>query len=337
MIINSPSDAVAGSLLVKLRSYEDSYTPVTMNGLEFNSRPLFPAGRATSEELHSEELYRWWIVEFDTEANIEAVAHALAKDSRLEAVEYNAQIEPIFSESVAMDTMPQLNATRAQKLPFNDKWLVDQWHYHNDGSLNYDEYDDSYAAGADINLFEAWKHTAGDRRVVIAVMDGGIKYTHKDLQENMWVNEAEANGRTGVDDDGNGYVDDIYGYNFFDNSATIDWNEIRMSGHGTHVAGTIAAVNNNDYCVSGIAGGSGNGDGCRIMVCQIFKDGASASEANIAAAMKYAADNGAAISNNSWAYGMGSYVSDSAFNRRYSVLMEGIRYFEKNGGIDGVI
>ncbi|MBR5205712.1 MAG: S8 family serine peptidase [Alistipes sp.] len=337
MIINSPSGAVAGSLLVKLHNYSDSYAPEATNGLEFSARPLFPAGRATSEELQSEELYRWWIVEFDTEANIEAVAHALAKDSRLEAVEYNIEIEPIFSEPVAMESMPQTSATRAHNLPFNDEWLVDQWHYHNDGSLNYDEYDNSYAEGADINLFEAWKHTAGDRRVIIAVMDGGIKHTHQDLQDNMWVNEAEANGRSGVDDDDNGYVDDIYGYNFLDNSATIDWNEIKMSGHGTHVAGTIAAVNNNGYGVSGIAGGTGKGDGCRIMVCQIFKDGATASEANIAAAMKYAADNGAAISNNSWAYGKGAYISDSAFNRNYSVLMDGIRYFEEKGGIDGVI
>ena len=331
MIINSPEDAVAGSLLVKLRSYDAAFTLDGIEALCFDVRPLVPAGRATHEELHSEELYRWWVVEFDTTADVECVAKHIAKDERIEVVEYNVFIEPIISEPVAMSDMPQRSATRTSELPFNDEYLVEQWHYHNDGSLN-DGDDNFFQPGADINLFEAWKHTAGDRRVVIAVMDGGVMHSHPDLADNMWVNEAEANGSTGVDDDGNGYVDDIYGYNFCDDSGIISFDD-----HGTHVAGTIAAVNNNGLLVSGIAGGSGNGDGCRIMSCQIFKNNNAATEAEIAEAMTYAANNGAVISNNSWAYSKGVYTSDKVFNNNFSALMNAISYFEKNAGIDGVI
>lgn len=331
MIINTPENAEAGSLLIKLRNYSESFMPEVVEGVEFDVRPLVPAGRATTEELYSEELYRWWVVEFDTTSDVEDVAKMLAKDSRLEAVEYNVKIEPIISEPVAIDAMPQRSVTRSHKLPFNDPYLVEQWHYHNDGSLNGGD-DTFFQVGADINLFEAWKHTAGDKRVIVAVMDGGVKYNHVDLIDNMWVNEAEANGSAGVDDDGNGYVDDIHGYNFNDDNS-----EIWFDDHGTHVAGTIAAVNNNSEGVAGVAGGSGNNDGCRIMTCQIFKGGRPADEANIVAALKYAADNGAVIANNSWAFGKGIYTSDSYFNRTYSVLMDAIRYFEKNAGIAGTI
>ncbi|MBO5672183.1 MAG: S8 family serine peptidase [Alistipes sp.] len=331
MIINSPKDAVAGSLLVKLRSYDAAFTLESIEALCFDVRPLVPAGRATHEELHSEELYRWWVVEFDTAADIEAVAHALAKDSRLEAVEYNIEIEPIVTEPVAMGDMPQRSATRTSEMPFNDDYLVDQWHYHNDGSLNWGD-DNFFIPGADINLFDAWKHTAGDKRVIVAVLDGGIKYNHPDLKDNMWVNEAEANGTTGVDDDGNGYIDDIHGFNFNDNNS-----EIWFDDHGTHVAGTIAAVNNNGEGVAGIAGGSGKGDGCRIMTCQIYQNNKAATVENIAAAIMYAANNGAVIANNSWAYRKGAYTSDNGFNSDYSVLISAIDYFEKKAKLDGVI
>ena len=85
-------------------------------------------------------------------------------------------------------------------------------------------------------------------------MDEGVAFDHEDLAANMWVNEAELNGQTGVDDDGNGYKDDIYGYNFASNTSKIRTDD----GHGTHVAGTVAAVNNNGIGVCGVAGGTGN-------------------------------------------------------------------------------
>lgn len=145
-------------------------------------------------------------------------------------------------------------------------------------------------------MADAWKLTGGDPRIIVAVLDEGVKYTHPDLTANMWVNEAEIDG-DGIDNDGDGYVDDVHGYNFVDDGP-ITWNVTKNvsgvpqsdSGHGTHVAGTVAAVNNNGIGVAGIAGGTGKGDGVRIMSCQIFSGTVSTNDYNTAKAVKYATD-----------------------------------------------
>ena len=121
-------------------------------------------------------------------------------------------------------------------------------------------------AGADINLFDAWNVTTGNPEVVVAIIDGGVDYSHEDLARNMFVNQAELNGIDGVDDDGNGYVDDIYGFNFCTNTGAV-----YPHSHGTHVAGTVAAVNNNGIGVAGVAGGDGSANsGVRMISCQAF-------------------------------------------------------------------
>lgn len=334
-IINTSEGAIEGSLLVKLHRYEAEFSVDDIGVNVREAQAVVPAGRATAEELQNEELYRWWRLSFDNDIDIEKMAHALAADSRIAFVEYNTLIEPIASESVSAP-MPTRSLERPSvDMPFNDPELSWQWHYYNDAWL-YEDYG-YFTAGADINLFDAWKYTKGDSRIIVGVLDGGIYHDHEDLKSNMWVNEAEQNGITGIDDDSNGYVDDIHGYNFYNMSGEIDWNETEMRSHGTHIAGTIAAVNDNGYCGSGIAGGSANNGGCRIMTCQIFYNGEGAQESQIAAAIKYAADNGAVIINNSWAYSSGSYNSDSRFNSNCSILMDAFRYYEKNAGLDGVI
>jgi subtilisin family serine protease len=94
--------------------------------------------------------------------------------------------------------------------------------------------------GADIGALKAWSYTTGDKKIIVAVIDTGIDYNHPDLKQNLWINQSEADGKPGVDDDGNGYIDDIYGYDVSNNDADpMDDNK-----HGTHVAGVIGAAHN---------------------------------------------------------------------------------------------
>ncbi len=188
-----------------------------------------------------------------------------------------------------------------------------QWYLYNDGTSPW-----GGIAGADINIFEAWKVTTGSRKVIVAVLDSGIDYNHEDLKDNMWVNTGEIPDN-GIDDDENGYIDDVYGYNFVYGSNGI----IHPDRHGSSVAGILGAVNNNGKGICGVAGGSGHNDGIRMMSCQI-RDGAGIP--NIPEAFRYAANNGAVICQNSWVY------SQEIFNSE--AIKEAIAYFVKYAGTD---
>ena len=230
---------------------------------------------------------------------------------------------------------------RAARL-FNDPQLSRQWHYNNNGDKTVAS---TSRAGADINAQDAWAITAGNPGVVVAIVDQGVKYTHPDLAANMWINTQEKNGATGADDDGNGYIDDIYGYNFVTRGA-VSWDrEVWVggenkgdSGHGTHVAGTVAAVNNNGVGVCGVAGGTGRNDGVKLMSCQIFSgnDATSGAITTSAEAIKYAADNGAAIIQCSFGSKAGAYTSDSAYERGSGVQYNAIKYFIESQNCDAV-
>ena len=218
-------------------------------------------------------------------------------------------------------------------------------HYSNNGDRIFAE---TTRAGADINVEEAWKLAAGDPSLTVAIVDQGIKYSHPDLAANMWINEAEQSGATGRDDDGNGYADDVYGYNFALGTSRLTWDveayddkgkNIGDSGHGTHVAGTVAAVNNNGKGVCGVAGGTGSNDGVKLMSCQIFSGGKGGTISTSVRAIKYAADNGASIIQCSWGYPTQSpFTSDSYYERNYAAEKEAIDYFvskKNNDVLDG--
>ena len=196
----------------------------------------------------------------------------------------------------------------------NDPDLSKQWYYYNNGLTV-----PGSIADVDINMYEAWDITTGSSNVTVCIVDGGVDYTHEDLSANMWTNPGEIPG-DGIDNDGNGYIDDIYGYNFFDITGTI-----YADDHGTHVAGVVSADRNNGKGIAGIAGGTGSGDGARIMTCQIFKAnddyGVTAADAIV-----YGADNGAVISQNSWGYNNPNDYEESVLNA--------IRYFIAEAGTD---
>jgi len=132
----------------------------------------------------------------------------------------------------------------------NDPQFNKLWGQHNTGQ----EVNGVYGTSdADIDAPEAWEKSTGSNTVVIAVIDTGVDYNHEDLAANMWINEAELNGLAGVDDDGNGYVDDIHGWNAVTNTGDPMDQIIDNGGHGTHVAGTIAAVGDNAKGVVGVS------------------------------------------------------------------------------------
>ena len=135
---------------------------------------------------------------------------------------------------------------RAQAVPnepafANLMWALNNTGLHNGGLL-------TTTPGADIRALQAWDITTGSQDLVVMVIDSGIDYTHADLAANMWVNPGEIPGN-GIDDDANGYIDDVHGIDFVNN----DSNPIDDQGHGTHVAGTIGAVGNNSLGVVGVA------------------------------------------------------------------------------------
>lgn len=174
----------------------------------------------------------------------------------------------------------------------NDPQFGSQWHYHNTGQQN-------GTPGVDISLPAAWDIEKGDSTIVILVIDGGIDYNHQDLAGNMWYQ---------------------IGYNFVHNSTVIE-----PHNHGTHVAGTVAAVNNNNIGVSGVAGGSGADDGVRLMSAQVF---AASGNGGFHLAPLYGADNGASISQNSWGYTSPNYYEQN--------VLDAIDYFNENGGGDAM-
>ncbi len=245
-------------------------------------------------------LHLWYDIFFNKSLPLTKTVNDLSGIDGLTFVEY---VEP---------------AKNLSEFTFNDPDFAKQWHYYNPGTMSLS------AAGSDINLLPAWEKTTGRPDVIVAICDGGVDYNHQDLASNMWVNEAEKNGQPGVDDDKNGYIDDIYGYNFIvvaDGSSMVA--TIEASEHGTHVGGTVAAVNNNGVGCCGIAGGDGtSGSGVRLMSTQTSNDSDQAL-AYISSAIVYAADMGAVLINCSW--------SIDGYSQNIS---EALDYFNECAGVD---
>lgn len=353
-LVNTPDDAVEGSLIVcfddqSLARIEETTSKATRNGvaatrsgvapvdevlagLEVVSlRRLFPYTARHEERTRAAGLHRWYVVTFDRNADLSESALKLAEVAEVENIQfdtrlYRGQVGPVGPLKT------DAPVTRAEGIPFNDPQSGRQWHYVNNADRTICA---TSRRGADINAGEAWALTAGDPSVIVAIVDEGVKYSHPDLAANMWINPQETAGNN-LDDDQNRYTDDIHGFNFV-TRGPISWDrEVWIgdenkgdSGHGTHVAGTVAAVNNNSLGVCGVAGGTGRNDGVKIMSCQIFSgnDDASGALSTSAEAIKYAADNGAAIIQCSFGSTAGAYQSDNLWQARAGVQYTAIKYF----------
>ncbi len=201
----------------------------------------------------------------------------LANDPNIEYIE-KSQTYTISPVTINKETIDDANYT-------------DQWGLKNTGK-NSGGWFSRGKAGEDVNAEAAWAITKGSKTVRIAVIDTGVDYTHEDLKSNMWTNELEANGIAGVDDDGNGYIDDVHGYDF----ANDDGDPADGHGHGTHCAGNIGAKHDR----SGVRGVMND---VEIVGIKFLSDSGSGESEDAIESIEYAIQAGVQLMSNSWGGG----------------------------------
>ena len=367
-----PEDAANGELLIKfvpemtdiLDQMAEATPVMTRSGIPTTDEVLrilggyelervFPVDPRHEERARQNGMHLWYIVRFDKNTDLKVAVSNLRRLGEVSKVQCNTTLKRVDNTTrkpVAISSDRLMSAARTADAHFNDPGLYHQWGYINNGGYDFAQEWAPTIAGSDVNCAEAWEiyPEAGDPEIIVAVLDEGVMWSHPDLAGNMWVNEAEEyNSKT--DADGNGYAGDRYGYNFVKNSPIICWSEMYDTGHGTHVAGTIAAVNGNGEGVCGVAGGNGTpGTGVRIMSCQVIDGMYSVTLAQEARAIKYAADNGAVILQCSWGYNsalaniMMGYTpgpkSEEEWGGLYPLEKDALDYFIHNAGSpNGVI
>ena len=380
--ITIPADAEAGELLIKfspemsdiLDQAQLSKTragKATRSGIpstdevldilgSYSFERVFPVDANTEARTREAGLHLWYTVKFNKGTDLKAAAERLKQLGEISKVQTNGRIKRAYNTDskriYLSDKALQQKSTRAAAAEGepNDPGFASQWHYRNLGEGNYDfeNLNNNHVgakAGCDVNALEAWKICKGDPSIIVAILDEGVMYTHPDLAANMWCNPGESVQGAQTDGDGNGYEGDLHGYNFVTESGDITWTDANDTGHGTHVAGTIAAVNNNGIGVSGVAGGDGTpNSGVKIMSCQVFSGQNSVTLAGEARAIKYAADNGAVILQCSWGYNssessiINGYTPGPATEKEwaetYPLEKEALDYFINNAGSpNGVI
>lgn len=380
--ITIPADAEAGELLIKfspemsdiLDQAQLSKTrsgKATRSGIpstdevldilgSYSFERVFPVDANTEARTREAGLHLWYTVKFNKGTDLKAAAERLKQLGEISKVQTNGRIKRAYktdSKRIYLsDKALQQKSTRAAAAEGepNDPGFASQWHYRNlgEGHYGFENLNNNHVgakAGCDVNALEAWKTCKGDPSIIVAILDEGVMYKHPDLEANMWCNPGETSQGAKTDGDGNGYEGDLHGYNFVTESGDITWTDANDTGHGTHVAGTIAAVNNNGRGVCGVAGGDGTpNSGVKIMSCQVFSGQNSVTLAGEARAIKYAADNGAVILQCSWGYNssessiINGYTPGPATEKEwaetYPLEKEALDYFINNAGSpNGVI
>lgn len=359
-----PQEAVAGELLVKfVPEMEEILDRVSLNvqaatrsGIPstdevlailgaYSFERIFPVDKLNEERTREAGLHLWYKVKFDENADLVKAMTDIAKLGEVSKVQCNRRIynshRKVNTQQEIADSIFKVDGVN--DFPFNDPYLPLQWGYINRGGYIFEQDWAPSVPGCDVGCEEAWKKCKGDSSIIVAVLDEGVLINHPDLAPNIWINEGEEYA-SDVDGDNNGYKGDKYGYNFCSNRGYISATNSNDAGHGTHVAGTIAAVNNNGIGVCGIAGGDAESGeaGVKIMVCQVFEDGVSTTMDLEAKAIKYAADNGALVIQCSWG-AMSSEANmmlgfmpgpsdDDEWQQAYPLEKEALDYFINNAG-----
>ena len=293
-LIDAASHITPGELIIRLTPEAaadveqlHANAPISLLHAKHNVESLHPLFPYLARPSLNPNLKRIYLLRFSPDAPLEALKAAYQQDPLVEAVEYN-----------------YLRPTLADPVVPNDPKYPEQW------SLPL------------IKLPQAWAIEKGDRSVVIAIIDSGIDYRHDDLAPKAWINPREI-PENGLDDDGNGYIDDVYGWDFTDApnlQAEGDYLEgdnepIDESGHGTHVAGIAGAMPNNGIGIAGVAWE------CPLMAIRagLSLGGRSRmQDDDSASAIVYAADNGASVINMSWGSERRSFVIQDAIDYAYA-------------------
>ena len=211
---------------------------------------VFPVDKRTEDKARQEGLHLWYRVRFSEDYPVNEVAEKLSALGEVSLVSYNRTIKRKGTKATPL-SVEQLNAVASGVDGFNDPLLKYQWHLINNGEQQLypgsrqDGSQAGFVAGADVNVKAAWDKCKGHPSIIVAVLDEGIDFNHPDLKASMWVNEDEV-WRSTEDNDGNGYAGDYYGYNFAAGNGIISTGGRYDTGHGCHVAGVIAAVNDNN-------------------------------------------------------------------------------------------
>lgn len=306
---------------------------------------VFPPDPKFADREREFGLHRWYYAEVDSSADVLNVARTLSMDENITSVSFDHRIELIDGFNKPVDFATYADVTRSEAGAVNDPEFSKQWNLLNTGANG----PKLIEAGADVNAVEAWKLYDGSpvgTDIVVAVIDEPVQYSHPDLAANMWVNTNPDEVAAGLvhganfvyqgdDVQGNGALPIEWGLSRTYTSAN-QYYEDYCGDHGTHVAGIVAAVNNNNLGIASIAGGGA----VKLMSCQwsqptLDRGGLATSYLSTSRAMRWAANHGAAISQNSW--GFQNPMTASAFSKE--VIREAIDYFIQYGGegspIDG--
>jgi uncharacterized protein (TIGR03437 family) len=240
----------------------------------------------------------WRMVEFDAEIPADEALELARLNPAVEQAELNYALHLFSSPATAKRTVSQVLPPSS-----NDPGFSNQWALENTGQFG-------GMAGADLRAVAAWQMARSHQTIVVAVLDTGVDYTHPDLANRIWINSREVAGN-GVDDDGNGYVDDVRGWNF----ASRSNDPMDDHYHGTHMAGAIAAEINNGLGMAGVTGAAD----VRIMPLKFFDTSAQGTIAAAVEALDYAARNGARLINISWGDTIYSQALFEAVQRCVSV------------------
>lgn len=322
---------------------------------------VFPYDARNEKRTRESGLHLWYVVRFSQENSVAEVVEKLSALGDVKTASPVRILKKTYGDRKAIPfSLPGTKSLSEQDLlPYqwnlvnkgwNPRYIIDpDYLAGNYPGVKFDEQQAKakFTVGSDVNCEKAWKKASGHPDVIVAVLDEGVFISHPDLKGAIWTNEDEVWG-SDKDNDGNGFEGDRYGYDFVKNTGKITWDDVNDTGHGTHVAGIIAA-NNDNMGIHSIAGGRDGRPGVKIMSCQIFSGNMAATNTLfMVRAIKYATDNGAVVLQCSWGYMSGAcneyenggrgFASEEEWAKACPLEKEVLDYFRHNAGsVDGPI